>query len=85
MPVSAQMLITSGEYKVVKVDTEKMRIEVCRPDKNETQTYVLISTETRCYHENKLVPWTEIKKDTIIRVEGGMTWDIKIKAKTIWF
>ena len=72
-------------YKVLKVDEQKMRIEVCRPDQGKTQTYILISMETKVYQNDAEIKWTQIQPNSVIKVEGGMTWDLKVKAKKIWF
>jgi len=82
----AQLVLVNEKFRVSKVDVKMSRLEVLPVDGDiKTITYILVDGYTICSHKNRIVDWTEIQPDTVIRVRGGMQWDMKVKAYKIYF
>jgi len=82
----AQLVLVNEKYRVKKVDTKMSRLEVLPVDSTiKNITYVLVDGYTICSHKGKVVDWTDIEPETIVRVKGGLQWDMKIKAYKIYF
>ncbi len=81
-----QLIIEDKLYKVVKVVPEKYHIEITGLDEdpNVTRGYIFIPGNVKCYKEGKPFDWRKLKKGWIIRVKGGLRWDLKQKAEKIW-
>lgn len=82
----AQLIENDKLLKVVKVDTDKSRIEICstesKPDK--TTGYVYLDGKTKCNKDGKAFDWKKLEKGWIIRVKGGVRFDMNVNAKEIW-
>jgi hypothetical protein len=90
LTVQAQLVVENMRVKIVKVDRPLNRLEVRVHDGGNTNIqYVLIDGNTKFSSKNKIITqnqaWNEFKPDMIVRVKGGMTWDLKLKAKTIYW
>ena len=95
----AQILLVTGEYRVVDLDQSKNRIGVAlleaRPDVRQNWVYVKLETEVVQRHQTDgwikdemLKPeqiWSALHKGDKIKVQGGRGWDGSITAKSIWF
>ncbi|MFP4498345.1 MAG: hypothetical protein ACLFQV_09065 [Vulcanimicrobiota bacterium] len=82
----AQLIIADGEHKVVKVDTIKNRIEITsvesKPDN--TAGYIYVDGNTTTTKNGKLFDWKKLKKGWIIRVKGGVRFDMNVNAREIF-
>jgi len=86
LPAQGQLVIAKIKGTVKKVDTARSRLEVVQEGNSEDNiTYVLVDGFTKVSHNGRLVNWTKIPLGAKIKVEGGMTWDMKMKAKKIWY
>lgn len=83
-PSPAQLVLVDQKMRVTKVDKVKNRLEATNADRSSGITYILIDGSTKVHRKDRLVPWTQIQSGMIIRVKGGMTWDMKVKARDIW-
>ena len=88
--VQAQLVVQNMKVKIVKVDRAMNRLEVRVHEGGNTNIqYVLIDGNTKFSHKNKQLTldqaWSQFKPNMIVRVKGGMTWDIKVKAKSIYW
>lgn len=88
--VQAQLILENMKVKIVKVDKVKNRLEVRVHDGgNKDVQYVLIDGNTKFSHKEKPVSlaraWQTFKPGMMIRVKGGITWDLKLKAKYIYW
>ena len=85
-PADAQLIIHNAVHKIKKVDLKKNRLEVENAESPNPQNvmYVLIDNNTVVNMHGKQISWTQLKPGMIIRVEGGVQFDIHIKAKKIW-
>ncbi|MFH1454629.1 MAG: hypothetical protein ABIH00_11725 [Armatimonadota bacterium] len=83
-PSYSQLVIIGGKYEVTKVDHPKRRLEALNYKKKAGIVYILIDGNTKVVHpDGTPTLWTKIKTGDIVTVYGGLTWDIKIKAKKI--
>lgn len=80
----AQLIVIGHKYEVAKVDIPKRRLEALNYKKKAGIIYVLINGKTKVARQNgEQADWTKIKVGDIITVYGGLTWDLKIRAKKI--
>ena len=83
---NAQLVNINEKYKVNKVDTKLSRLEVMPLDRSvKNVAYVKIDGYTICSHNQQIVKWTEIKPGMVIRVKGGLKWNMEIKASKIYW
>lgn len=85
----SQLILVNMKMKIVKVERENNRLQTRVHEKNNDNVqYVLIDGNTRFSKDNKVLSfdeaWKTFHKDQIIRVQGGYTMGINIKAKTIY-
>lgn len=99
-PAKAQLILVTGDYRVVIVDKGEQRLGIAKrdADPNRRQNWVYVKgrteivrrvwLENRAFRDEKLT-WDEfftiVKKGTCLRVHGGRDWDGSIDAKKIWF
>ena len=82
----AQLILVNEKFRVSKVDEKMSRLEAMPVDRTVKDiTYIVIDGYTICSHKGKIVDWTTIKPETVIRVRGGLQWDMKVKAYKIYF
>lgn len=85
-PARAQLVIAKIKGTVNKVDVARNRLEVVQEGNSpDNVTYVVIDGFTKVSHNNRYVDWKQIPVGSKIKVEGGMQWDMKMKAKKIWY
>ena len=87
---NAQIIRVNEKVVIVKADRPNNRLEVrVHPDDNPSIQYVLMDDQTKFSTGNKELTfdeaWSRFKKDMIIRVKGGYTVDLKIKARYIYW
>lgn len=97
-PAQAQLLMVTGEYRVVEVDARNHRIGVAlleaSPDLRQNWVYIGLESEIVKRHHNAdgwfkdeaVAPdevWGIVKKGDRMTVHGGRQWDGGIKAKKI--
>jgi|GEM_PF-2876687 len=82
-PAKAQLVVIGNKYSVTKMDIPKRRFEARLNSKKAGVYYVLIRKNTVVLQNGEIVQWTKIKPGDIVTIEGGLTWDLKIKAKKI--
>lgn len=96
---SGQLLLASGKYRVVAVDSEHQRISVAllesKPDQHQNWIYITASTNITKRHSSG-DGWfrdEELSYDGFFRVvragdklkvQGGRRWDGGVTAKKIW-
>lgn len=96
---SGQLLLASGEYRVVEVDHEHLRVGVAlleaQADKRQNWIYLTAQTNVNKRHssgdgwfrDEKLSYdgfFNTVRAGDKLRVEGGRRWDGGITAKKIW-
>jgi len=81
---SAQLVIVRKKVKVVKVDTNRDRIEITGvDDPMRTIGYVHVYDKTDVTWNGRSYPWYKIRPGWIIGIKGGLRWDGHINAKEI--
>lgn len=96
---SGQLVLATGEYRVVNVDKNYQRIGVAllesRPDRRQNWIYITASTNVHKRHSSG-DGWfrdeelsyerffNTVRPGDKLRVEGGRRWDGGITAKKIW-
>lgn len=97
-PARAQILLVTGEYRIVDLDRDNNRIGVAlpeaKPDVRQNWIYVKLETEIVKRHsrdgwskDETLTPegfWSAVRKGEMMKVQGGRGWDGSITAKKIW-
>ncbi len=96
---SGQLLLASGEYRVVSMDGDHQRVSVAlleaKPDQHQNWVYLTASTRINKRHssgdgwfrDEKLSYegfFSSVRVGDKLRVEGGRRWDGGITAKKIW-
>ena len=96
---SGQLLLASGEYRIVEVDEDHQRVGVAllesEPDVRQNWIYITASTYVNKRHssgdgwfrDEKLSYegfFNTVRSGDKLRVEGGRRWDGGITAKRIW-
>jgi hypothetical protein len=96
---SGQLLLASGEYRVVDIDQDNLRVGVAlmesSPDKRQNWIYLTAKTTINKRHssgdgwfrDEKLSYegfLNTVRSGDKLRVEGGRRWDGGITAKKIW-
>lgn len=96
---SGQLLLASGEYRVVDVDSEHARVSVALieavPDKHQNWIYITATTKVTKRHtsgdgwfrDEKLSYegfFNSVRPGDKLRVEGGRRWDGGVTARKIW-
>lgn len=99
LPARSQLLMVTGEYRVVELDQANNRIGVAlmeaNPDVRQNWIYIRLETEIVKRHYNSegwfkdemISPqgvWSAVKKGDKMKVHGGRGWDGSINAKKIW-
>ncbi len=87
---NSQIILVNLRVKIVEVERKKNRLQVRVHEKgNKNVQYVEIDDNTVFSKDNKVISydeaWRLFKKDQIIRVRGGYTMSIHVKAKKIYF
>ena len=98
-PASAQILMVTGDYRVVDTDRGEHRIGIAlrEDDPNVRQNWVYVDEKTEvvvrkyvgggAFRDQKMTAdqaWPLLKKGRKVRVHGGRDWDGSIVAKKIW-
>jgi hypothetical protein len=96
---SGQILLASGEYRVVEVDSDHARVSVAlieaNPEEHQNWIYLTVATKVTKRHssgdgwfrDEKLSYegfFNSVRPGDKLRVEGGRRWDGGITAKKIW-
>jgi len=96
---SGQLLLATGEYRVVELDPDHQRVGVAlleaKPDKRQNWIYITATTKVNKRHssgdgwfrDEKLSYegfFNAVRAGDKLRVEGGRRWDGGITAKKIW-
>ena len=96
---SGQILLASGEYRVVAVDNDHQRVSVAllesKPDEHQNWIYLTATTKVTKRHnsgdgwfrDEKLSYegfFNSVRPGDKLRVEGGRRWDGGVTAKKIW-
>ncbi|MFA5504139.1 MAG: hypothetical protein WC314_08175 [Vulcanimicrobiota bacterium] len=96
---SGQLILASGDYRVVEVDQEHLRVGVAlleaQPDERQNWIYLTAKTTINKRHssgdgwfrDEKLSYegfLNTVRSGDKLRVEGGRRWDGGITAKKIW-
>ncbi len=100
LPVRAQLLWVTGDYRVVVLDSEHHRIGISllsAPDQTRRQNWCYLTMSTRLVRKvydpegwmrEESVPAHEIleelKPGDVVRINGGRAVDLSITARTIW-
>ncbi|MBI2267640.1 MAG: hypothetical protein HYU64_21145 [Armatimonadetes bacterium] len=89
-PIEAQLVLVDMKVKIVKVDRGKDRLEVrVHEGGNKNVQYVEIDGSTKFSARNREVSraraWSLLRRGMIIRVKGGFKFDLKIRAKYIYW
>ena len=90
VPVSAQLILSNQKMKIVKVEKYNHILQGRVHEKgNDSVQYIMIDGNTRFSTNYRSVSqdeaWRLLKKNMIIRVKGGVTWNGHIKAKSIYW
>ncbi len=81
---SAQLVMVDKVVKITKVDIQRSRLEVGTTSKgDETMMYVLVDGFTKVTHDGNPISWKQLRKGQLIRVVGGLTFELRISAKKI--
>ncbi len=98
-PSDAQLVLASGEYRVVEVQPDRQRVSVAlleaNPDKHQNWVYLTATTTVVKRHssgdgwfrDEKLSYegfFGSVRPGDKFRVEGGRRWDGGITARKIW-
>lgn len=86
-PADAQLVVVTRRYKVLGIDPDKSVIKVGPVDKDGESADVIVTSETRMFVFDQLVPnfsWHLLRKGMKITVHGGATWDLRVKARKIY-
>ncbi len=86
LPARAQLISVTRVYRVRAVDVDHSHLKVSNL-KGKPAGYVIIAPDTHIYILNHEVPtfsWHLFQPGMKISVEGGMTWDLHVKAHKIY-
>ena len=88
-PAHGQLILVNLKVKIVKVERQFNRLQVrVHEGGNKDVQYVEIDGNTKFAYQNKEVSynraWNLFKPGMIIRVKGGYTMSVHVKAKTIY-
>ncbi len=82
----AQLIVSDKLLKVVKVDEIKNRIEITgtenKPDN--TTGYIYLDGRTKVHRDGETFDWKQLRRGWIIRVRGGVRFDMNVNARDIW-
>ena len=96
---SGQLLLASGEFRVVSVDSDNARVSVAllesKPEEHQNWVYLTGTTKVTKRHssgdgwfrDEKLSYegfFNSVRPGEKLRVEGGRRWDGGVTAKKIW-
>ena len=89
-PAWAQLILVDIKVKIVKVERKDNRLQVrVHEGGNKDVQYIEIDKNTSFSHGNRDVSydqaWKAFKPNMIIRVKGGYTMSIHVKAKQIYW
>jgi hypothetical protein len=87
---SAQLVLVNLKCKIVSVERENNRLQVrVHEGGNRDVQYIEIDKNTSFSHNNRDISyyeaWRSFRKGMIIRVKGGYTVAVHVKAKQIWW
>lgn len=85
--VHAQLIVLNRVVRVLRTDPVKGIIEVAPVGEAGQDADVIVDTDTRMFMFDKQVPgfsWHLLRKGMKIRVQGGATWDVRVRAKKIF-
>jgi len=86
----AQLVVVVKRYRVVGVEASRSVIRVVPADQESNEgsgSEVRVGADTRMYvfdHEIPSFSWRLLQPGMKITVHGGLTWDLKVKAKKIF-
>lgn len=88
-PAESQLILVNLKLKIVKVERENNRLQARVHEKgNKDVQYIEIDKNTKFSKNGKELTydqaWKIFKKDQIIRVKGGYTMSVHVKAKQIY-
>lgn len=88
--VDAQLILVNLKCKIVKADRPSNRLEIrVHEGDNKNIQYILMNDKTKFSARGKELTfdqaWAEFKPEMVIRVKGGYTVDMKVKAKYIYW
>ena len=89
-PAEAQLILVIKRYRVVAVEASRSVIRVVPADKegdDDAGSEVFVGADTRMYVLDHQIPsfsWRLLQRGMKITVQGGLTWDLKVKAKKIY-
>lgn len=86
----SQIIMVNLKVKIVKVERQNNRLQVrVHEGKNKDVQYVEIDSNTRFSANNREITyaqaWSRFRQNMIIRVRGGYTMALHVKAKQIYF
>lgn len=87
VPTQAQLIVVNREYRVVSVDPGHNVINVSTADGKRDAGNVIVTRDTKLFVFDHPIPnfsWRLLQKGMKITVKGGMTWDLKVKARQIY-
>ncbi|MDQ7822350.1 MAG: hypothetical protein RDV48_06105 [Candidatus Eremiobacteraeota bacterium] len=89
LPCRAQLIMVNLRVKIVKVERQNNRLQVrVHEGGNKDIQYIDIDGNTKFSIDHREVSfdaaWKYFRKDMIIRVKGGYTMGLHVKAKQIW-
>ncbi|MBI2265330.1 MAG: hypothetical protein HYU64_09190 [Armatimonadetes bacterium] len=81
----AQLINQQITGKITKVDKTYNRLEVLQKGAAEGSiNYVLVDGRTKVYGaDGKRMSWENLSQGQIVQCKGGMTFDMKLRAKAI--
>lgn len=89
-PAEAQLIVVNKRYRVVSVEAARSVIRVMPADKEDdgsAGSEVHVAADTKMYVFDQPIPsfsWRLLQKGMKITVQGGLTWDMKVKARKIY-
>ncbi len=89
-PAQGQLILTNLKVKIVQVQRKDNRLQVrVHEGGNKDIQYIDIDGNTKFSRWGKPVSydraWSMFRRDMIIRVKGGYTMGLHVKAKQIWW
>lgn len=89
-PAHGQLILTNLKVKIVQVQRKDNRLQVrVHEGGNRDIQYIDIDGNTKFSRWGRIISydqaWSMFRKDMIIRVKGGYTMGLHVKAKQIWW
>ena len=90
LPVMGQLILVDFKCRICQVERKNNRLQVSVHDEEcKNIQYVEIDANTRFSHAYRIIPydqaWAAFKPGMWIRVKGGYTMSIHVKAKQIYW